>query len=145
MVGKNPTAVVTIINSGRRPAKVTTAEAAGQHFAIFPKVPTYQQKDAAPGFSFLDFKSVSIMVPNQGTTMTVRIPPVTAPLMAVYESKSLTYYIYAQVVYEDVLSHRAHWTHLCWEYYPGLKDANGDGSNAFVNCPTYNEVDPEHP
>lgn len=134
--GKRPKYTVQFQNTGRRPAKVSIAEANSRTYKVFPKHPAYPRE---PG----NISSADVIVPNATLTHTDTIDfPSDAELTELTKfPRQETLYIYASVDYEDVVTHASHWTHGCWQYYPGY----GGPFGSWVNCAVYHEVDEERP
>jgi len=132
--GKRPKFVVQFENTGRRPAKVSIAEAASKTYKVFPKHPVYQRERG-------NIISTDIIVPNAKLTHTDTIDfPSDTELAELRQfPRQKTLYIYANIEYEDVVTHVSHWTHGCWQYYPEY----GGPFGSWVNCALYNEVDEE--
>lgn len=130
--GRNASAVVTFTNSGRRPAKVTRARFDNHEYVTFPQNPEYRRNPT-------EVNSSALMVPNGFVTNSQPLGVVTDQRLDDLRRTHRTFYIYAAVDYEDVLTHAAHWTHACMQYLPGFENT----ASGFVNCPAYNDTDEE--
>jgi hypothetical protein len=129
-IGKNPKAVVVFTNSGRRPAKATLVQFDKGNFKIFPQNPPYHKYST-------DVMSLALILPNSFATNTQPLDPLTQERMNALGSRESSFFVYANIEYEDVLTQTKHWTHGCWQYLPGFQNI----SNGFVNCASYNDVD----
>jgi hypothetical protein len=128
-VGKSPVASFTLVNTGRRPANITLAEARTKNYPRFPKDPDFEISAEEP-------HSTVLAVPGQAVTSTLTISQLTKQQMDALTSGQEHLYLYMRVEYSDVLTHARHWTHLFWRYHPNLKTSN----NGFANCLDYNEA-----
>ena len=133
-IPKVPIAVIYFINSGHRPAKVTRVCFDKGDYQVFPDSPPCHAHKT-------DIASTVLIVPNGTVTNTQPEEQFTQARSDYLGLRQKTFYIYASIDYEDVLTHAKHWTHACWQYFPGFHNEG----NGFVNCSVYNEVDPETP
>jgi hypothetical protein len=129
-IDKSPVADVSYINSGRRPAKITTAQFDIGDFRAFPKDP-FNKRVLSP------VHSSGLILPNGNGTNARLIDRITQGRLDELAKRQHTFFIYASIDYEDVLTHAKHWTHACWQYLPGFRNNN----SGFVHCETYNETD----
>jgi len=128
-IGRNPSATATFTNGGRRPAKITRVQFDSSEYAVLPDSPRYRR----------NIKNPTLILPNGSLTNTQPLGVVTQPALDDLGLRHHTFFIYASVDYEDVLTHSVHWTHGCWQYVPGVQNT----ASRFGRCPTYNEVDEE--
>jgi hypothetical protein len=128
-IGRNASATATFTNSGRRPAKVTRVQLDTNEYAAFPDSPRYRR----------NIRNSTLILPSGSLTHTQTLGLVTQPKLDDLGLRHHTFFIYASVDYEDVLTHSAHWTHGCWQYAPGVQNS----ASRFVKCSTYNDVDEE--
>lgn len=128
-VGKSPVLTITVANTGRRPARITLTEVRAKDYEAFPARPEYPA-----GAS--EWQSVTLVVPNQSANTVLTIATLTQQHMDLLMAGRDHYYVHANIEYLDVLTHTTHWTHVCWRYFPGLKNSN----SGFVNCDQYNEA-----
>jgi hypothetical protein len=128
-IGRNASATATFTNGGRRPAKVTRVQFDSSPYAVLPDTPRYRR----------NIRNPTLILPNGSLTNTQSLGVVTQSELDDLGLKHHTFFIYAGVDYEDVLTHSVHWTHGCWQYLPGAQNT----ANRFVRCPTYNDVDEE--
>jgi hypothetical protein len=134
--GKNPRFAVQYLNTGRRPAKVTAARARPYTYRVFPEHPFYPQEPS-------NIASAAIIVPNGSLIHNDPLPfPSDTELAELRKfPREKTYYLYAAIDYEDVLTHAKYWTHGCLQFYPEY----GGPFGSWINCPFYNEVGDEKP
>lgn len=122
--------IVRADNSGRRPAKFDRLQAAVFARAKFPNAIPYDPSGLI---------STAIIAQGTRSEVTVTVPAilVSGDNMGKYMSGQLTFFIVANVEYEDVVSHAKHWVHACDRYVPaGTRIPEG-----LYECPEYNEVD----
>jgi hypothetical protein len=131
-IGRNASATAIVTNSGRRPAKLTRVQFDSNEYVVFPDNPRYRR-------SSRDIRGSALILPNGSVANTQRLRVVTQPELDDLGLRRHTFFIYASVDYEDVLTRSVHWTHGCWQYLPGLHNT----ANRFVKCSTYNDVDEE--
>jgi hypothetical protein len=129
-VGKNPRAVVLFTNSGRRPAKATLVQFDKWNFKTFPQNPPYHSYST-------DVKSLALILPNSSVTNSQTLDPLTQERIITLGLRKSTFFVYANIEYQDVLTQSRHWSHACWQYLPGFQNL----SSGFVNCDSYNDVD----
>jgi hypothetical protein len=129
-VDKSPRVIVFFSNTGRRPAKVFRVRSDSNDFKAFPQNPPYRRQAT-------DVASVALVVPNSALTNTIPLNRLTQIRLNELASRQYTFFVYASIEYEDVLTRANHWTHGCWQYLPGFENA----ASGFVNCSTYNETD----
>jgi len=128
-IGRNASAIAILTNNGRRPAKVTRIQLDNNEYATFPDIPRYRR----------NIRNSTLILPNGSLTNTQPLGVVTQSELDDFGLRRHTFFIYANVEYEDVLTHAVHWTHSCWQYLPGVQNA----SSRFVKCSAYNDVDEE--
>jgi hypothetical protein len=130
--GKAGTASVTVINSGRGPARLLSFKASMHVFDTFPTTPPY---DDVPTWMH---GSHSILLPGMIGTNSFPFSPFGSEIMKLVRDGKLTLYIYGVVEYEDLrVKNSRHTTKLCAFWTADRVK----GSAAFVNCPEYNEAD----
>jgi hypothetical protein len=138
-VGSSPTASISFINSGKRPARVILMGARPRLFVVFPKDPPYERGP-------LQRSSASFLVPGAQLGMKLRLVingdgKITDEMVnRIKGPESL--FIYAKVDYLDMRDNTVHHTHACWKYvtYSG----KGATPDAFYNCLVsdgYNDAD----
>ncbi len=132
-VGRAPVAHVAFVNSGRRPAKITDAWFDAGDFKVFPRNPFHGRDYPA----IHNVNSVGLILPNANLTNTRVLDRLTQARLDELAARQHTFFIYASIEYEDVLTHAKHWTHACWQYLPGFQN----DKSGFVNCATYNDID----
>jgi len=128
-IGRNASATATFTNGGRRPAKITRIELDSNEYVVFPDNPRYRR----------NIGNSALILPSGSLTNTQRLGVVTKPELDDLGLRRHTFFVYASVDYEDVLTRSVHWTHACWQYLPGVQNTAG----GFVKCSTYNDVDEE--
>jgi hypothetical protein len=128
-VGKSASAIANVTNNGRRPAKVTRVQFDSNQYAVFPDSPRYRR----------NIRNSTLILPNGSLTNTQPLGVVTQSELDDFGLRHHTLFIYASVDYEDVLTHAAHWTRGCLQYFPGAQST----TSKFVKCSTYNDVDEE--
>ncbi len=123
----SPTMFVVFLNSGKRPARVTSVEVQPNWFTVFPKNPPY-------GLDASRKSSASFMVPGAQLVMKLRLinGKITDGLMAQLRGEK-SYYVYAKIEYLDVRNSSVHYTHACWKYSASLTPSTPAG---FYNCST---------
>jgi hypothetical protein len=122
-VGNSPTASIFFVNSGKRPAIVTSLAARSHLFDVFPEDPPYEPVQT----------STSFLVP--GATLTIKIKLSTDKLNEADIAElngSQSFYIFARVMYTDTESNISHYTHACWKYF--TKSTSGPSPSGFYNC-----------
>lgn len=129
-VGKNGEAVVYFTNSGRRPAKLIATRFDTGNYQTLPLDPPYRQNQT-------DVKGQGLILPNTSLTNSAPLGTVTSGRLAELGKRQVTFFLFASVEYEDVLTRKQHWTHGCWQYLPGFQNV----ASGFVNCSTYNDID----
>lgn len=127
---KNPSVTFLIINSGRRPAKITLSQVEAASFDKFPIPPPYTSDMTS---------STILIVPNlhSESVIPVDLRSVSSQYFAKYRTGEMTFFFYADVEYEDVVTHVKHWTHTCGRYVPDTASSKA----GFFACHEYNEVD----
>ena len=136
--GKPPTIAMDVINSGRRPAKITLTVAGADAMDKFPtRPPPYNIRDPR----IVKSPSTTLLVPNLHSETVLYVSPtaVDKDHLSAYDSGSLTFFAYANIEYEDVVTHKKHWTHACIRYFPNSIEAKP----GFYQCSEYNDVDQE--
>ena len=128
-VGRNASATAILTNSGRRPAKITRVQLDTNQFVVFPDNPRYRR----------DIRNSTLIFPSGSLTNTQPLGVITQPKLDDLGLRRHTFFIYASVDYEDVLTKSVHRTHSCWQYVPGVQNT----ASRFVKCSTYNDVDEE--
>ena len=128
-IGRNASATAILVNNGRRPAKVTRVQLDSNQYVVFPDSPRYRR----------NIRNSGILLPNGSLTNTKPLGVVTQSQLEELGVRHHTFFIYASVDYDDVLTHARHWTHGCWQYVPGVQNT----ANRFIKCSTYNDVDEE--
>lgn len=131
-IGKNANGITIFTNSGRRPAKVTRVQFDSNEYVVFPDSPRYRR-------SYTNIRGSALILPNETVTNTQPLGVVTQSELDDLGLRRHTFFVYASVDYEDVLTHSVHWTHGCWQYIPGVQNT----ASRFVKCSTYNGVDEE--
>jgi hypothetical protein len=132
-VGDSPEADVAFVNSGRRPAKVTRTLFDVGDFKALPRDPFYGRTYP----SIHNVHSTALILPNASATNARLLDKLTQARLDELAARQHTFFIFASVDYEDVLTHTMHWTHACWQYLPGFTNI----ASGFVDCPTYNDTD----
>jgi hypothetical protein len=127
--GRNASATTILTNNGRRPAKVTRIQFDSNQYVVFPDSPRYRR----------NIRNPTLILASGSLTNTQQLGVVTQSELDDLGLRRHTFFIYASVDYEDVLTHAVHWTHGCWQYLPGLQNT----TSRFVKCSTYNDVDEE--
>lgn len=129
-VGKIPTVDVSMINTGKRPAKVTSMEFQGQVFTVFPKIPPYKPQGPP---------STAILMPGFPTSSKYNVTneSITQETMNVLTGRTATLYEYIKVEYVDVRTGTSHHTHACWNYIPETKAF----AAGFYSCTEYQDAD----
>jgi len=127
--GRNASAAAIFTNGGRRPAKITRLQFDSNEYAVFPDTPRYRR----------NVRNSNLILPNGSLTNTQQLGVVTQRELDDLGLRHHSFFVYASVDYEDVLTHSVHWTHSCWQYLPGLQNA----ASRFVKCSVYNDVDEE--
>ena len=134
--GENKAATVNVamINTGRRPAKITVSEYGAAAFPSFPENPPYTLANT-PAVS----SSTTLLVPNlhTDTSLNVSDAAVSKEYFAYYQAGTRTFFVYANVEYEDVVTHTKHWTHACMRYVPTTPVTK----EGFYGCHEYNDVE----
>ena len=130
-IGRNASAIATLTNSGRRPAKVTRLQFDANEYVVFPDGPRYRRNT--------NIRSPAVILANGFLTNTQPLGVVTQSELDNLGLRHRAFFIYASVDYEDVLTHSIHWTHGCLEYLPGSQNA----ASRFIKCSTYNDLDEE--
>jgi hypothetical protein len=125
---KTPTATVGFFNSGRRPAKVTLTQYRWAPYTVLPMNPPYPDSGT--------MKSTDIVLPNAQSTVTFTIDGITEAEMSAFKARSVTFYIYANVEYDDPVTNEHYWSHACWRYMY----FEGGIRSGFYNCEGYNEA-----
>jgi len=136
--GKPPTIAMEVINSGRRPAKITLTVAGADAMDKFPTgQPPYNISDPR----IVKSPSTTLLVPNlhSETVLNVSTTAVDKDHLSAYDSGTLTFFAYADIEYEDVVTHKKHWTHACIRYLPASMETKA----GFYQCSEYNDVDQE--
>lgn len=128
-IGKSASAIANVTNNGRRPAKVTRVQFDSNQYAVFPDSPRYRR----------NIRNSTLILPNGSLTNTQPLGVVTQSELDDFGLRHHTFFIYASVDYEDVLTHAAHWTRGCLQYLSGAQST----TSKFVKCSTYNDVDEE--
>jgi hypothetical protein len=128
-VGKNANATAVFTNGGRRPAKATRVQFDSSEYVVLPDSPRYRR----------NIKNPTLILPNGSFANTQPLGVLTQPQLGDLGLRHHTFFIYASVDYEDVLTHSVHWTHGCWQYLPGVQNT----ASRFVRCPAYNDIDEE--
>lgn len=127
--GKIPTIDASMINTGKRPAKITLMELNGGFYTIFPKNPPYPTMGPP---------STDILMPGFPTSNKYKMSPEawTQRNMDVLTAGSLTLYEYVNVEYLDIRTGKSHYTHACWKYIPGNKTL----ASGFYSCTEYQDA-----
>jgi hypothetical protein len=128
-IGRSASATAIFTNSGRRPAKITRIELDSNEYVVFPDNPRYRR----------NIKNSTLILPSGSLTNTQPLGVITQPKLDDLGLRRHTFFIYASVDYEDLLTRSVHWTHSCWQYVPGVQNT----ASRFVKCSTYNDVDEE--
>jgi hypothetical protein len=123
--GNTPTAAITFINSGKRPAQITLSAAKPDFFKAFPKEPAYD----LPASS-----SQSFLVPGAPFQMHLKLSnggdgKITTDMMKRLQGPE-TLFIYSKIEYVDTGTGVHHHTHACWKYIVDPKGA----PSGFYNC-----------
>jgi hypothetical protein len=126
-VGKIPSATVTFVNSGKRPARVLIAEVTDHWFTVFPENPPYE----VAGIK-------SSPVPNSVVTNKLNLfkQPLSQPEIDAANGGAVKFFLYANITYVDLRTHTTHFTHSCW-IYAGDNPVLNKG---FYNCSEYQEA-----
>ena len=128
-IGKNASAIAILTNNGRRPAKISHVQFDSNEYAAFPDGPRYRRNN----------RNSTLILPNGSLTNTQSLGVITQSELDDLGLRRHTFFIYASVEYEDVLTHAVHWTHGCWQYLPGVQNT----ASRFVKSSAYNDVDEE--
>ena len=132
---ENGTATVTIvtINSGHRPAKITSSRVACREYQKLPADPAYRV-DRKVG-------STLILVPGAASTFVL---PIDATFTRSGAIESLTdetkpgyhLFIYGRTDYREVGSKGSYVTKFCYTYVPATRNSKA----GFYNCAEYNDA-----
>lgn len=128
--GNPPTITAQIMNNGRRTAKITLSEYGSGAYPTFPDDIHYPTSTTP---------STTLLVPNSHSDVIINISTeaVDKDHLSAYDSGIITFFVYANIEYEDVITHKKHWTHACLRYIP----TNAAFKAGFYTCPQYNDVD----
>jgi len=128
-LGKIPRVDVSMINSGKRPARITRMQYQGKVFATFPKDPPYASQGPP---------STGILMPNQPSLNTYNVTgeAVNQETMNTLSGESPTLYLYINIEYTDVRTGKSHYTHACWQHVPKTKGL----ARGFYGCPEYQDA-----
>lgn len=103
---------VVVMSAGKSPARITLMEAASIPIAgEFPDSPQFPKIATKPG--------QTILVPGTASNMRWQLQLV-GNENADVQSDALTFYIYARVNYEDIVTGKKHFTTMCQRYVPAL-------------------------
>ncbi len=128
-LGKVPTVDVSMINTGKRPAKITLLEAQGNMFTAFPKEPPYSAKG---------IPSATILMPGfpVSNKYNVTEEPITQHTMDILSGDTPIFYEYVKVEYLDLRTGTPHYTHACWEHLHKTKVL----PSGFYSCAEYQDA-----
>jgi len=113
-------------NSGQRPGRVFSSQVQGSYYTKFPDNPKYEPSRSEP--------STTLVMPR--TQMSLPLEMAVSEFAALDRVPSKTFFVYAHVEYEDVLTHEHHRTHYCTRHSP----TTAHGHSGFVECRTYNDA-----
>lgn len=133
-VGKVLSAHATVLNSGKSPAIHVQVMGTVQTLCGgFPKTPIY------PGVEPGNISS-SLVMPNAPRTSaeSTATGPLTVDDIARANRSDCEIYGYARATYNDTLSKRPHWRHMCVKWVKGTP-------KSLVDCSTYNDGDEDYP
>ena len=126
----HPTIEYITTNSGRRPALILKAETGYMEATRLPIIPPYGN---------ISFQSRSIELPGERTIHrnVLNEGLLTEEQLRRLDAGAHHFFAYGSVQYEDIASHKVHWTHACVVYAPKTTNSSAE----FYNCTNYNETD----
>jgi hypothetical protein len=127
---KDGTAKISVVNSGRGPARILSFKASLHVFDKFPAEPAY---DDAP--SWMDL-SRTIVLPGMPATNEFPFKGFNPIQFQMVLDGNTRLYLYGVVEYEDLRVKNSHHTTKMCAYWTAKKL-----TTPFVNCPEYNEAD----
>jgi len=123
----NPPSVnITLVNSGRSPARLLNSYIGWGTMAPYPIDPIYGNNETPYG------PGRAIIVPNQTVGANEKLNPLPFIVFAAIQNPSVDVFVYALIQYEDVVENVPHQTTLCWIYDPKNK--------VWDYCPGYNDA-----
>jgi hypothetical protein len=131
-VGKKPVYVITFINSGKRPARLSLTATRENAYQIFPAQPDKE-------YIFDTTPSTSVIVPGQpSVSIGSSETEITQTAMDILKGGTYTFFVFAKVEYTDLRTNAKHWTHICERFIPKFKLGNDNG---WRNCQEYNDAE----
>jgi hypothetical protein len=104
---------VTIISAGKSPGKITLMQAAaGLFVGEFPDNTAYPKFDVPNG--------QSVLVPNQVSNMRW-IHTLSSQNVTQVQNGEICFYVFAQVIYDDLITGTSHKTTMCQRYDPATE------------------------
>jgi hypothetical protein len=120
---------VSVVNTGRTPARIISFRAANGYYVSLPKDPPYPTPSTLPELS------QTILVPNLQSTNEFTYPPIPEELFKLIKARTVKFYVYTSVVYEDLrIKGVRHETRTCYFW------TDRPGAVAFGTCPEYNDA-----
>jgi len=129
VVGKIPTFTVTLVNSGKRPARVISQRTQGHYFENLPPNPPFENVGPASTF-------VSIPGFPETTTYNLFTGPISQETADLLAGGVTTVFEYIDVEYLDLGTGKSHFTHACWKY---MLETNGH-RKGFYSCDAYQDA-----
>ena len=118
---------VTIVNSGKSPARIIEGIVACAFLSNFPKNPSF-------GMIVSKDNSHVILVPNTSIINNLKFPGVNIqPTINNFKTGILKFYVYSTVTYEDIRTHQTHHALGCFVW--------NTKKNRFVYSSEYNDAD----
>ncbi len=131
---RTPTKTIRLVNSGRRPALITSFKADGAYSKPVNENPSYKgetpvnRQFLVPGTQYVSEANLFV---GSGILST--------EALSLLNSNTTTFYSYAIVEYIDPRTGKKHFTHACMQYIPA---SQSEGRAAgFFGCQAYNDGD----
>jgi hypothetical protein len=130
---QTPTKTLTLVNSGKRPAMITSLKADGDYAKAMSETPQYRGGTSVKR-QFLVPGTVYVSKVNL-----FRGGVLKSDALSILNSKTTSFFSYAAVEYIDVRTGKHHFTHACKQYVPA---SPSEGNSAgFFGCEAYNSGD----
>jgi hypothetical protein len=131
-VGKSPQFTISLTNSGRRPAKITSSGYGCHIYESFPKSPDFERDNP-------DMYSTGIVVPGMtgnGSEYVWKEHAMNQSTLDLLNAGAQKLYCYVDLEYSDVRTGEPHFTHGCVRYVPPTRSY----LSMFQSCHEYNDA-----
>jgi hypothetical protein len=136
-VGKMPTAYITFMNSGKRPAKVIHTNIVWFCSDSFPADPESEYRKRGLSPNSVNSQQISTPGTSVTTDRNYELREFSEPFLTFLNRRMQTLFIIGRIDYQDIQTKKMDWTKVCVQYVP---PSNAVGVGTFGGCEQYNDA-----